>query len=250
MQIRKIFTCLLAGALLLACLGLFVGCGGKITYEDADSYTAGPLQTDERITAIEIYWEDGEVLLKNTIAAKLYATEDADIGAAPPKMHHRIENGVLRIYPCASGERVNTEKTLTLLLPYDYANQVESIRITAQGNAPVTVDGTAAGTLIVNADTAPVILKGKLGEVTVTTSSGDLRVETQRAEGLTFTSDKGNASISLKTNGFVAVMQGEGSFTSEYDAHRDGNVYRYGNQSLPMIFDTRGDVVLKDYKEK
>lgn len=250
MQKPRIFTCLLAGALLLACLGVFVGCGGRITYENADAYTAGALRTNEKITAIEIYWEGGEVFLKSTISSDLFALEDTDVTKAPPKMCHCIENGVLRIYPCPSGERVNVEKDLSLILPYDYADTLESVRITARGKSPVILEGVTVKTIVVDADEAPVTLKGKLGDVAVTTTSGDLHIEAQRAEKISFSSDKGNASLSLQTNGFVAVNAGKGDLTTEFDAHRDGNAYRYGNQSLAMIFDTRGNVALKAYKPK
>ena len=248
MQIKRILTGILTGALMLALLGAFVGCADNITYENADEYTAGDFQTEEKISSVVIYWEGGEVLLKNTISSTLRASEERDATAV--KMQYRIKDGVLSIYPCASGERVEAKKSLTLYLPYDYANTIETVSITTVGAAPVTVESAAAQKLTVVADAAPVIVKGRIGEVNVTTATGDLLIESQRAEKINFTSDKGNASISLQTNGFVAVMQGGGELTTEFDAHRDGNAYRYGNQSLAMIFDTRGDVALKNYKAK
>lgn len=248
MQIKRTFTGILAAVLVLASLGLFVGCGGKITYENADEYAAGNLQTDEKISSVEILWEGGEVILKNTISSQVRATETKD--PTVDEMRYLVRDGVLRIYPCASGDRVASEKSLTLYLPFDYANTMQSIRITTFGDSPVRVDGVTMKTLTVSTETAPVILKGKMGEVAVTTESGDLYIESQRAEKIDFTSNKGNASLTLQTNGFVAVMQGGGELTSEFDAHRDGNAYRYGNQSLAMIFDTRGKVALKAYKTK
>ena len=250
MQKKKILVCLLAAALLLATLGLFVGCSGKVTYENAESYTAGDFDTDEKITAIEIYWQGGEVLLKNTISSKLYASEERDV-RTDPQMYHAVADGVLRIYPCASGESVGSqEKALTLLLPYEYGNDLKSVRIVCEGDAQVMVDGVIAESLTVSTAAAPVILKGKLGTTSVTTTTGDLYVESMQAQGLTFRSNRGNATLSLQTSGFVAVIEGRGDFNSEYEAHRDGDVYRYGNQSLPMIFDTRGDVTLKQYEAK
>ena len=172
-------------------------------------------------------------------------TEDED-----KALHYLVEEGVLKIYPCASGERLgDLSKSLILQLPLTLANSLQSLKVEVKGDTKVQLSTMKPASLEVVAEDGSVSFEdGTLDRVRVETVKGNLTVQAPKVTDLAFLSEVGNANISSRLYGFTAVMHNEnGTFTSDYDMTQNGKIYTYGNQETVFIFDTEGKIHLQDY---
>lgn len=244
---KKILPLVLALSLLLTLLGALSSCGDKLEYDGEEEFVMGGFSTAETVTAVEILWVKGSVTLSGTLSSKVSVKENypyKNDGA----LRYRLKDGVLQIYPCASGaDATEVAKDLTVEIPYEMAYALESVKITAQGDVPVGLNMIEAKTLDVTTVSGDVHFKGRLQKANVTTESGSFTADSIKANDLRFTSETGNATLVLHLSGFTAVMQnGEGSFETGYEAHRNGSIYTFGTQTPSLIFDTAGKVTLSD----
>ena len=262
-MLKKILAFLLIACLLLCSLSLLTGCAERLKYEEEDTYKAGVLNTPSKgITAVEVYWTSGEVEIRGVLISELGVsgvTVWEDYTADNEyTLRTRIKNGVLQVYPAESGAKLDSipKKNLTIDLPLDLAYSLERITVTALGDTKVTLEKTSPAALTVNAEAGDVILQGNPGTVEVTTTSGDLKLTSGKATetsltSLRFTSEDGNAELSLDSYGFTAKMEGtSGHFTSDYETSASGGIYSYGTQKSAMVFHTAGLVAVRKQAEK
>ena len=250
---KKILALILVPCLLLGSLFLFSGCAKRVKYDNGDAYSttsSGLIETEEEIHSVEIYWEGKIVsvigsLLTDTVKVTEDETEDED-----KALHYLVEEGVLKIYPCASGERLgDLSKSLILQLPLTLANSLRSLKIEVKGDTKVQLSTMKPASLEVVAEDGSVSFEdGTLDRVRVETVKGNLTVQAPKVTDLAFLSEVGNANISSRLYGFTAVMHNEnGTFTSDYDMTQNGKIYTYGTQETVFIFDTEGKIHLQDY---
>ena len=246
---KKISAILLVACMLLGSLFLFTGCADRVKYEDEDSYASGPMNTPNKdITAIEIYWTSGEVEIRGILLSQIGTsgvTVWEDYTANNDNtMRTRLVNGVLQIYPSASGTKVDDipKKKLTVDLPLDLAYRIESISVTALGDTCVSLDRVNPNALTVNTRAGDVTVNGTPKSVSVTTVGGNLNM-TGSVGSLHFISETGSADLALLSYGFAAVMENaSGRFETDYAVSENGNIYSYGTQSDAFRFDTAGTV--------
>lgn len=246
-MLKKILTCALTLALLLAMLGAFTSCGEKVRYDGEDEFTMGGFSTEETVTSIEILWVKGSVTIAGSLGNKVSVKENYK-HRNDNTLRYRLADGVLQIYPCASGtDAEEVAKDLTVELPYAMAYALENVKIVAKGDVAVGMNMIETKTLNVTAEAGNVHYKGRLHKATVTTASGDFSADSMTAEEIRFTSDTGDATLALHLFGFTAVMQDErGTFASTYEAYKNGGIYTYGTQASTLIFATDGKVTLTD----
>ena len=234
-------------ALLVGTLSLLSACGGRITYENSESYQTGTLWTEGEIKGVEIYWEGREVRVTGAFSTMISVKEDYT-EKDEKALRYSFENGILKIYPCASGTRLgDLSKTLFVELPYAQAYALDYVNIVAVGDTAVDVQLLRPKTLSLTAEDGDISFDGLFGDGKFATKSGNLHVSGVGCDSFDFVSDTGSANISLHLQGFTAVMRGgEGFFTTTYDAHQNGNIYTYGTQTPLLLFTTSGNVRLSD----
>ena len=234
-------------ALLVGTVSVFTACGRRITYENSESYQAGTLWTEGEIKGIEIYWEGREVRVTSAFSTMISVKEDYT-GTDEKALRYLLEDGILKIYPCASGTRLgDLSKTLFVELPYAQAYALDYVKVVALGDTALDIHQLRAGTLSLKAEDGDISFDGLFGEGKFVTESGNLRVNSVSCESFDFASDTGSANVSLHLQGFTAIMrENKGFFTSTYDVYQNGNIYTYGTQEPLLLFTTSGNVRLSD----
>lgn len=250
---KKIVSVLLAISLMLGAMTLLTGCAECIKYSDEDSYSTGPLNTpDKNITAVEIYWTSGAVEINGVLVSQLGVsgvTVWEDYTATNDNtVRTRVVNGVLQIYPAASGTRVEDipKKTLKVELPLDVAYALESVSVTVLGDAKVSLNKVNPKSLSLSTKTGDVMIDGTPASASITTVSGNLVMTSiNTPEYLRFASETGNATLAVPLYGFAAVMEeGMGQFVTDYEVTENGNIYSTGTQATTFAFRTAGTVTL------
>ena len=238
---KKIFALILASSLLLGSMLLFSGCSKRVRYDNGDDYSAldesGVIATEEDIHSVKLYWDGTTVVITGSLNSDgIKATEDKT-DDADKSLHYLVEDGVLNIYPCASGERLgDLAKSLILELPIALANSLQSLNVEVVGDTKVMMQMMKPTSLTVRAEDGNVSFDGTLNEAYVETTKGNLDVKTPTLFDVTFLSEVGNANISSHLYGFTAVMYNEdGSFTSSYEAAQNGKIYTYGTQETVLV---------------
>lgn len=248
---KKIFALLLTISMLLGSMLLLSGCSARVRYDNADAYTAaeGSFEIEEEIHSVEIYWEGKYVSVSGAFVNKVKAQEDHET-ADNKAMHYLVEDGVLKIYPCASGKKVaDLAKSLFLELPMDIANSLQKLEIKGKGDTTVYLQMMKPTELLVTTEDGSVNFDGELNRAHVETEKGNFVAKSVSLSDLEFVSEVGNVNISLHLYGFTAVMLNEkGTFVSDYEETQNGNIYSYGTQEPSLIFDTEGVVNLQEYK--
>ena len=247
MKMKRILALLLLPCLLLGSMALS-GCSQRITYENGKNYAVGAFESAEKINAVEIYWDGRAVSVIAAFTDKIRAEEDyfEEDGKA---MRYAIEEGVLKIYPCASGKRVGKlSKTLFLQIPMEMANALSSVTVHAYDDTKVSLQMMQASKTKVLAEDGNVSIDGSLSSVYVETVKGDLTLKSATLADLEFVSEIGNANLSLHLQGFTAVMrEGKGTFESEYAVSENNGIYAYGTQATLISLLTEGKVTLDDF---
>ncbi len=244
---KKFLSLFLTAALLFSSLLAFSSCGMRIEYEGAENYTAGAFKTEEKITSLEIFWDGNFVSVSGAFTDKIKAEEDY-FETDKKALRYLVEDGVLKIYPCASGARPGKlNKSLLLTLPMEIANNLKSVTINAYDDTKVVLQLLKIDKLTVVAEDGSVKGNGTFDDVSVQTQKGSLTLVSPELSNLKFVSDIGSANLSLHLQGFAAVMQGDkGEFTTTYDVTENNRLYTYGTQGSLLTFMTAGNVTLDD----
>lgn len=251
---KKLLATSLALCLLLGSVFVFSGCARRVKYDDADKYSTtedGIIATEESIHSVEIYWDGTGVLVSGSFNSDKITAKETETDDPDKSLHYLVEAGVLKIYPCASGERLGDEpKGLSLELPMSLASSLQSLDIEVKGETKVFLQMIKPAKLSVNAEDGNVSFDGALTEARVETVKGNLTVKSNLPiVDLEFVSEIGNADITTHVYGFTAVMRNEkGSFTTDYAATQNGSIFTCGNPDATFVLDTEGQVALHDYK--
>ncbi|MBE6655907.1 MAG: DUF4097 domain-containing protein [Ruminococcaceae bacterium] len=245
---KKLLALILVPCLLLGSMLMLSGCSRRVSYENEEMYSVGAFASDEKIRAVEIYWDGRGVSVSAAFTDKITAVEDYEKSNGKA-MRCAVEDGVLKIYPCASGKRVGKlAKTLFVDIPVEIMNSLSSVKICAVEDTKVNLQMVNAAEVSVVAQDGNVSIEGSMTKVTVETEKGNLNLKSATVGDLDFTSIIGNANLYLHLQGFTAVMRGEtGSFTTSYNVSENNRLYTYATGEALLTFTTEGKVDLRDY---
>ena len=103
--------------------------------------------------------------------------------------------------------------------------------------------------LLVVAEDGDVDFEGTLMNAQIETVKGDLTAKSPTLSNLDFRSITGDAKLSLHLQGFTAMMiNSHGKFESDYEVTENENIYSYGTMETVMLFETEGNVSVREYK--
>lgn len=255
--LKKAMSALLVSAVLLSLAVGLVSCSalGKYDYENGDTYTMGHVNTTQHVRAIEIFWEAGKVSIEISQGSAITAIEDR-AEADELSMHHKIENGTLRIYPVASGaDATGFLKNLTVKIPLSLYKDVEVLSVETV-SADVSVGGLTLEGLSLKSKSGDLAFqRGSAKAISIETDSGESWLSVAQApKSLDFNSDSGNLLLEMvETVGFTALMESDsGTFTSDLNVYKNGNVYSFGDTAYAEYrFETdSGNVTVNKWAAK
>lgn len=244
---KKLITVTLSLSLILGAIAMLTACGNRVTYENSESYSVGPLWAEDEVKAIEIYWEGREVSVFGAFSDMISLKEDYT-QKDEKALRYLFEDGILKVYPCASGERLgDLSKTLFVEIPYTQAYALDYVKIVATEDTNVDIKLLKPKTLDVTTEDGDITFDGILLDGKFKTEEGDLTVTSIGCDSFDFASETGNANLYFHLQGFTAIMrENKGHFTTTYDTHQNGSIYTYGTQEKILMFLTEGYVSLSD----
>lgn len=203
--------------LLLAAAVLLAGCRFTLsadlltgeTYPDSDRYRSGAFsyRADE-VTAVEVYWRSGEIEIMESDAAELTVSESGSLSETAA-LHSYLENGVLRIRFCASGERVRVrpaDKHLSLAVPKGISLSVHST------SAPVKAAALNPESLLISAHSGETELGSVEAEsVDLSSSSGSVRIASLSAQTARCSTSSGSVALENLRARELSVKTSSGS---------------------------------------
>lgn len=220
---------LAAALLLVVALTLLTGCGYSGTvYPDAKSYSAGGGEIDGEVTALDVEWSSGKVIVETYDGDCVVLSEEcAKELSDEMSLHYRLKNGVLTVKFSASGVRLVSgilHKTLTVKLPAKYtldelevsvasaemevrdvsAEEVElssasgKINFSLGGMRSLSVD-TASGGVVANVTDA--------GKCEFESASGALDLRLRNVSECSF--DTASGRVDLDVSGAIKEIEGD-----------------------------------------
>ena len=157
---------------------MFGGCGSVnftgISYEHADRYTAGDATFTGEITALEVEWMAGSVLLSAGETAETTVAETANRELTEEiRVHTWLDGSTLHVKFAASdlhGVLFDLEKSLTVVLPQE--TDLLDLQISC-ASASLTVDAVSAEKIVLDSASGSVKMNGLTADtLSVDTASG------------------------------------------------------------------------------
>lgn len=210
-------------------LGLLPGCyfNGThyVQYDNFADYAAGDFTyAAADITEVVLHWVDGSIVLAESDKAELSADESGS-GSLSKKqqMQHRLNDGVLEIYYCASGYRGNIhakDKYLLLELPAGVSLTVESV------SAPIDAALLTSSELTINSVSGDVeIERLESSGAAIDTVSGEIELDFAAVgEGLTLLSVSGDISVEQLSTEQLSAETVSGKLDIEIIACREAKL--------------------------
>lgn len=192
-------------------INLSIGADSFLTgesYPDAEKYQTGSFTYNaNEIEAVEVYWRSGNVEIIESDNAELSVKESGSMLPENKAMHFLLDNGVLRIRFCASGESVqlnSSDKHLSLEVPKGISISVHTT------SASVKADTLEQNDILIAVHSGNI----KLGTVTAestdfSSSSGSIRADSTAAQSLKCSASSGAVDL-----GVISVRQFDCSTSS------------------------------------
>ncbi len=224
------------------------------TYKNADKYTAGDLETDEKIETVDIEWASGYVDIVSAKGTKVTVKETCkDDLSDEEKVHTWVNDGVLYVKFCASGERVDStsEKRVEITLP----DGVELKKLSAEASsADMNADGISAKSVYMEASSGDVRFSGSAGgKFEAETSSGNISfsgeadtISAEASSGEVFIEQSGESkSISAETSsGDIEIKAGQTKKLNTESSSGDHSIRLEKTPAKTDIEASSGDVKL------
>ena len=235
MKTLKIFAAVAALA-----AGIFVlnGCGFRTSYvyKNADKYTAGDREINDKIEIINIHYLSGDVKLvgADTSSVSIKETTNKQV-EDKRKVHSWVDGSTLYIRYCASAKNIdfnNLEKKLTVTVPVDVKLSDVKVEMSSGSfsaenfeteniNAEASSGSVSADCTVKNADMKAssgkvyLLQKGEGGEISLRASSGSVSAEVESAEKLSTEASSGGIRVNAgKVKKFKStVSSGSCEFT-------------------------------------
>lgn len=186
-------------AALVSMSAVLSGCGNmKVTYPNADKYTAGGTELTESVSHICVDWISGEVLIAYHDQDTISFSESGNrTQTESTTMQHWLDGSTLRIQFMKSGRKIENglEKQLTLYLPEELNDCTFTINSVS---ADVQMDSIAARSLEFESVSGNLTanLKNHLNELDADTTSGNIDVRLDALDSFEVDSVSGNLTIS------------------------------------------------------
>lgn len=180
------------------------------SYPDAEKYRTGAFTyAAKEITAADVYWRSGEVVLTESEDTELNVSESG--GALPEEtaMHWLLEDGVLRIRFCASGASIcvdSADKRLRLAVPKGIELSVHTT------SADVRADVLEQKSVLVSVHSGETELGTvRADEVDLSSSSGSVRAAAVSAQTLKCRATSGSVTLGTVTAGTLHCATSSGT---------------------------------------
>ncbi len=221
-----IISAIVAGALILGAILLGIAnalfadgawtLGWKDFRYDESGYTVGAGSIPaERITAIDLDWIDGTILIVPCDDMFISLSERAEEGlSATAELRWRVsEDGTLSVKHRKSqwffGLGTNSEKALTLRIPRNFFDGMQLISIKAEA-ADVTVRDVFANTITLELESGTLLLEGcRAKNLSVETDSGTITGDVAVSEHLEVESKNGAIHLQYVECPRVSDIKGE-----------------------------------------
>lgn len=212
------------------------------TYPDAEKYQTGALtyRADE-VHAIEVHWRSGEVEIIESDSGELHGSESGVDLPENVTMRWLLEDGVLQIRFCASGETVQfnpDDKHLRLEVPKGINLLVNTTA------APVKADALNQKELMITVFSGNIMLGRVTAEkIDFSSSSGEIRADSISGEALQCSTSSGAVAFDHVAVGTLACSTSSGRVTIDSMAAEKFNVKTSsGGVRLTLAQAATGDV--------
>lgn len=219
---------------------LFTGCISLgESYSNADKYSAGNREfSGSEVQSLDIYWTSGKVTVSrhNENTVTVTETSDSDLSDAK-KVHTWLDDDVLRIHFCKSGESYvfkQIEKDLEIKIPMDMKLEdlsfngssgdslfdniaADSISVdVSSGTAKII--GCSADTIDAEASSGKVIIdqKGESSKINTEVSSGSIDITAEKVGNINAECSSGNISINAEEAVSVDTEASSGKTTLRF----------------------------------
>lgn len=234
------FALLLIPMLLLGFLpGCYFNGTHYVQYDNFADYAAGDFTyAAADITEVVLHWVDGSIVLAESDKAELSADESGS-GSLSKKqqMQHRLNDGVLEIYYCASGYRGNIhakDKYLLLELPAGVSLTVESV------SAPIDAALLTSSELTINSVSGDISVEQLSTEqLSAETVSGKLDIEIIACREAKLSTVSGASEIKLPADGgTIRFTTTSGSLETQRAFQKQDNFYGFGPGDCKIIVES------------
>ncbi len=252
---------------LLAALGISIwgltGCGIGYEYDDADLYTPGDGQADTAsVRSIDVEWLDGSVTVKPYNGELLQYSDNSAFPSEDNLLHSYLDGDTLKIRFCKSDSfrrSAPDAKDLEVLIPRSTMGDIQEISIDTE-SAAVFLNDVQVETLEIHTKSGGITVDGIAQQVTIETEAGDIAlsgtfdvVETESHSGTLTTictacpqqftgkSSFGDFQIILPADSSFSLECAPigGEFISDFDGQEYDGVYRVGDGSCNLSFETK-----------
>ena len=204
------------------------------SYSNSDKYSAGNCEFKGlNVNSLDIHWSVGKVKVTRNDKDTVTVTETSETDLKDSeKVHTWLDEGVLRIHYCKSGEAYffkQPEKDLEITVPAEMKLkdismngsscdtlieniEAESISIElSSGNSELV--GCIAKTIDVEASSGDITIgqKGKAESVSAEASSGDITIEAENADEISADTSSGEIEVTAENAGSVDAEASSGS---------------------------------------
>lgn len=189
--------------ILFGCLSVFLllplcSCSiAEYIYPNAENYSVGDTSISGKVSAVELDWPSGEVILRTGDAEDLLVSETSNMELTDEyRLHYWLDGEVLRIHYTASGIfrfPPMLKKTLTLTLPASLS--LDQLRIST-ASAKVTAENVTARDLSISTASGRVNASASGTEtVRVSTASGAAALTISGAKDCSLSAASGNLTL-------------------------------------------------------
>ena len=193
------------------------------TYENADKYTAGDREIDDKITSINIDYISGDVKVKgsdtDTVSVKEKSNKSLD---EDHKVHTWVDGGTLYVRYCVSTKSISfngIEKDLEITIPE--AQELDDFIIDVS-SGDMNLSGITSDKINTHASSGDIVLDCSASVIDIKSSSGDVNLN-QTGNSDTVNVKVSSGDIVLNHDGDSNSMKVNSS-SGKTDIHQAGTV--------------------------
>lgn len=197
-------------------------------YENADRYTAGDREIEDKITTINIDYVSGDVKLKGTADSTVKVTETSNKALTEEqKVHTWVDGSTLYIRYCASIDKISfckIEKDLEITMPE--VRDLDSIIVHVSSGNMIFTD-FKADKLNAESSSGNIDIDGSVSDAVIKSSSGNTKLALDGdSDSIDIRSSSGTVDLSQNGNaGSVKVNSSSGGVRMLLDKATDVDIH-------------------------
>lgn len=198
-----------------SCASALIGTGGAI-YQNADKYTAGDREIDDKITSVNICWTSGTMNLSYHDGSSVSVKETSKVSLSDDKkVHTWVDGETLWVQFAKSGEKLlssEAEKALDIELPKDVPLSVVNF---SGASCDFVIDGIEADKMTASSSSGSGHLLGcSAKDIAADSSSGSIEIiQVGESDSIRADSSSGSVSITAETAKNVSADSSSGKIT-------------------------------------